>query len=126
MGQIVMSQMQIFNKHLNTKKYRTLGKNFYKILKKTIWVKPYCPRYNCFLKLLNTKKYISFRLTFLLDLEKTIYEILERTIGVKSFFLSASMICQIKSHHQLAYLQMILMFIGESETHLTANCFKKI
>ena len=32
MGQTVMSQMQIFNKRLNTKKYRSLGGNFYKTL----------------------------------------------------------------------------------------------
>ena len=31
MGQTIMSQMQIFNKPLNTKKYGSLGGNFYKI-----------------------------------------------------------------------------------------------
>ena len=67
MGQTVMSQMQIFNKHLNTKKYRSLFGNFYKILKRTIWVKPYCPWYNVLRKLLNTTKYLSFRMKLLLD-----------------------------------------------------------
>ena len=48
MSQTVMSQMQSFNKRLNMKKYRSLGGNFCKILKKTIWVKLYCPWYNFF------------------------------------------------------------------------------
>ena len=64
MGQTIMSQIQI-NKRLNTKKYRSLGEDVYKILKRTIWVKPYCPW--VFRKLLNTKRYMSFRLKFLLD-----------------------------------------------------------
>ena len=66
MGQSIIFQMQIFNKHLNMTKYRNLGGNFYKIIKRTIWVKPYCMWYNFFRKPLNTKKYMSFRLKFLL------------------------------------------------------------
>ena len=40
-----------------------LGGNLYKILEKTIWVKPYYPRYKFLNKLLSTKYYIRFKWT---------------------------------------------------------------
>ena len=43
MAQTAMFQIQFFNKSLNTKRYMRLGGEFYKILERTIWVKPYCP-----------------------------------------------------------------------------------
>ena len=34
MGQTVMSQIQLFNKRLKSKKYMKLGRNFYKLLQR--------------------------------------------------------------------------------------------
>ena len=35
--------IQVFNKFLTPKNLLELGEHLYKILEKTIWVKPYCP-----------------------------------------------------------------------------------
>ena len=76
MGQTVMSQIQIFNKRLNTKKYRSLGGNFYRILKRTICVKPY----SIFSKDAGNRNKIR---TF----DGNLQRILERTIWVGLYYL---------------------------------------
>ena len=38
--------IQFFNKFLTPKNILALGEHLYKILEKTIWVKPYCPWQN--------------------------------------------------------------------------------
>ena len=50
---------------------------------------------------------------------------MEQPLG-HSFFFLTSVICQIQSHYQSAYLQMILMFIGKSEIDLIASSFTNL
>ena len=75
MGQTVMSQIQLFNKRLKSKKYMKLGRNFYKLLQRIFTI---------FLINFWKPKYIRVLIwNFYQILERTIYKILERTIWVK-------------------------------------------
>ena len=81
MGQIVMSQMQFFNQHLST----SFGGNLYKVLERTIWVKPYCPREKLLINVWTPRNEAKWK--FVLYPWKDIYKILERTIWVKVYCL---------------------------------------
>ena len=87
MGQTVMSQMEIFNKRLTTKKYMNLGGNFYEILKR---VKPYLSLIQIFQKVLEAE--IKYKLLMEICKESLRRQygsnrILESTIWVGLYYL---------------------------------------